>query len=488
VPWLEHSGTGPGLPQDDGELPQRDPISIKFDGTVRGVTLESGGALKCTGFLGRMIAYRNRVEVARADNQLIEPEDCGEDDVTFGIQGQLPAGTDLDSLVIQGVDPWTFEVFGECCGRARLNYTVHYVAAPALACRTVARGDLIATRGEEVDCRVTGSVSAVSGWLFAGKLDQDSVLVSSPSTEVTWKGPAVLSGVVSAIVSVGTDTITLLDTLRVKARSGAGWSWGDAKWKFREDAAKDGALKCSWTHFVQPSPTDIGLIINRRTSTCDNNLLAIIEPAPRQAPDSGFSADSVRTGPNAGLWYVTAVHYYMDRTSEMNPFIRPAGRADTLRKGPDLDACIHSGFNKKAPVVVNFYTYNTACRAFQLDTMFVKFWAHEGFGTKDPFDSNHANGHQARLQIGARDTLNDPYRIEGMVNTGYGSLRGSVVAGVLKAELRIFNLGDPNHQFVKDNYVLPSGSCGQAWVVDPAFGLYFKIDITQVANNVHVCF
>jgi hypothetical protein len=40
-------------------------------------------------------------------------------------------------------------------------------------------------------------------------------------------------------------------------------------------------------------------------------------------PRQRLLGDSVQGGPNDGLWYVVAANYYMDRTSEMNPFIRP---------------------------------------------------------------------------------------------------------------------------------------------------------------------
>jgi hypothetical protein len=86
VPWLQHSGQA----VDSGEIEQREPISIAFAGTVRAVTLSSTGALNCSGTLGRMVGFRHGVEVARADNVLIDPSDCGADDVTFGVQGQLP--------------------------------------------------------------------------------------------------------------------------------------------------------------------------------------------------------------------------------------------------------------------------------------------------------------------------------------------------------------------------------------------------------------
>jgi hypothetical protein len=98
--WLYHSG---GIHEPE----QREPIHITFPTTVRGITLVSTGALKCSGTLGRMRGFRDGVQVAQADNELIDPEDCPPDDVTYGVMGSLPPYVVIDSLVIDGVDPWT---------------------------------------------------------------------------------------------------------------------------------------------------------------------------------------------------------------------------------------------------------------------------------------------------------------------------------------------------------------------------------------------
>lgn len=133
VPWLQHSGQA----RDSGEIEQREPIHIAFSDTaVWAVTLTSTGALKCTGTHGRLVGFRNGVQVTQADNTLIEPRDCGEDDVTYGVQGQLPATVNIDSLVIEGVSPWTFAV-GTDSGRALLKYTIRYAVACHDTVRTI---------------------------------------------------------------------------------------------------------------------------------------------------------------------------------------------------------------------------------------------------------------------------------------------------------------------------------------------------------------
>ncbi|MGH7426937.1 MAG: hypothetical protein ACREJ4_00985 [Candidatus Methylomirabilaceae bacterium] len=207
-------------------------------------------------------------------------------------------------------------------------------------------------------------------------------------------------------------------------------------------------------------------------------------------PDSGFSADSVTAGPNVGLWYVVSAHYYMDRTSEMNPFIRPGGRPDTLTNNADIRACRHALGNIN-PVVVNFYTYNTVCRGFSLTPMYEGLWKHEGFGTHTPpTDPAVANGHEARRRIAARESLNDPYRmIESYVNSSYVDLRQIARDSVLRADVTIASGADGAHLFVKDNYVGSGNKCGEAWVFDSTAGQrqYKKVQVGALVNGTLRC-
>ncbi len=84
-----------------------------------------------------MVGFRDGVQVTQADNVLIDPSDCGDDDVTYEVQGQLPPDVAIDSLVVEGVDPWTFDVLGNCCGRALLKYTIQFSAACADTVHTI---------------------------------------------------------------------------------------------------------------------------------------------------------------------------------------------------------------------------------------------------------------------------------------------------------------------------------------------------------------
>ncbi len=472
------------------EPEQRAPICIAFGRTVHSITMittRNSSALKCSGAsLGRMIGYRNGAEVVNVTNVLADPGDCGEDDVTWGAQGQIPANAGIDSLVLEGPDPWTFDVQGSP-GRARLDYIITYNPTVSVGCEMV-------TRGQPVTCQILGVVDSVSGWRFVGPVIpyvNDSVRVSSTSTALTWSGVAVVSGTVSAVVTVAGTLDTVSGPLTVSDRTGTAWRWDDgSKWTFRQD----GSPVCAYAAFVVPGSTLLGM--NRRTSTCaigaDSALQRVsIEPSVRSpaAQDSGFTAASVAGGPNDGLWYVTAVHYYMDRTSEMNPFIRSAGPADTLTNNTDQRLCRQAlNLGNHDPVVVNFYTYNSACRAFSLTPLFDAIWAHEGFGTNNPLDPAVANGHEARRRIAARDQMNDPYRIaEPLVRASYSNLRADLTIAVDDADRNVNDGADSDHAFVNSNYLV-QGSCGKAWVFDSSLRRYNQIQLQiKRLNGTFVC-
>lgn len=98
--------------------------------------------------------------------------------------------------MIEGVDPWTFEVLGVCCGRARLNYTIQYHPTPRSI--TVQCTPNPVVRGENVTCSASpsqpGAAMTVSEWRF------ESVEVTAPiiesSNSPTWAGQAAVGGLV----------------------------------------------------------------------------------------------------------------------------------------------------------------------------------------------------------------------------------------------------------------------------------------------------
>jgi hypothetical protein len=173
----------------------------------------------------------------------------------------------------------------------------------------------------------------------------------------------------------------------------------------------------------------------------------------------------------------------------MNPFIRPGGRADTLRNSTDDRVCRRAlGLPSGVPVVVNFHTYNTVCRGFSLTGMFNGLLTHEAFGTRNPNDSTLANGHEARNRLGASNPINDPYRIiERYVAPTRAELRDMVGFDVWDADLRISAAGDPGHVYVFGNYV-QGNRCGEAWVRDTTNGQYQKIELKMSVQGTAKCF
>jgi len=270
-PWLQHSG---GI----YEPPQTAPIKIRFAGDVHGITMQSAGALKCSGSsIGAMVGYRNGVQVVQASNWLTNPSDCGADDVTFGVTGQFPLNVVIDSLVILGVDPWTFDVFGQQ-GRARLDYTVTFTPGPGISVSCLPSS---VERGAQVTVTCTASPPpgatsvTVSEWRF------ETPLLSSPITEqsssTTWTGPAATSGQVTVTGTLDGNPDNGQGSITVTARN---WTSKTVRYQVLEkDQA--GVLPT-----LPDTVGDLGKAAN----------IAGIFPLPGQATQ-------ITTGPQNGVWY-----------------------------------------------------------------------------------------------------------------------------------------------------------------------------------------
>lgn len=348
-------------------------------------------------------------------------------------------------------------------------------------------------RGQSGACRVTGGAT-VLGWQFTGilgarLLGQDSlVVVASATSDTVWSGVGVLLGVVSAFVQTGSTVDTLTAPWTVSPRTGPDWRWSEANWFFEQD----GPAICGYSDFTLPFSGEFPgrLAVNRRRSDCGDG--GSIEPNLRTAPDAGTNVAQVSSGPNEGLWYITASTFHLDRVTEMNPFIRPGGPIHLLPNGPDYSACKQAlGLQGNPPINVSFHQFNTVCKGFDLNPMYDGIWAHEGLGTQDPLDSATANGHEARRRIAARDLANDPNTlIEGFTSPiSPSTLRDLVRDSVLTVDARISAFAGDATGLVRDNYLDPAGGCGKAFVfrTSPNPPRYVFFTLTQSVAGATLC-
>lgn len=139
-------------------------------------------------------------------------------------------------------------------------------------------------------------------------------------------------------------------------------------------------------------------------------------------------------------------------------------------------------------MVANFWEYNEICRQFSLADFYAAIWSHEGFGTGSPVDPTTANGHEARRWIGARRPENDPNRqLERMVNPDSALLWALAVDSIDKIDDRLNEAADPDHIYVRDNYV-DKNRCGEIWAMDTTQNAYTKISLEQTWNGQSSCF
>lgn len=119
------------------------PITVTFDAPVTQVTISGQGAVWCLGDIGTLVGYdATGAEVEREPLTVIDPSDCGEDDVTFGGAATLTTTTPLQKVVILPPDPFQFQftldgtVFD---ANTTADYTLSFapVSGPDLIARTI---------------------------------------------------------------------------------------------------------------------------------------------------------------------------------------------------------------------------------------------------------------------------------------------------------------------------------------------------------------
>lgn len=363
------------------------------------------------------------------------------------------------------------------------DLVVRRSAPPALVCDTVVRGHIAA-------CEIARTVDEVVGWEFRGPLplplagQPDTFSVGEPSPATSWSGTAVLSGTVAATVVMngGADTTVFSGDLVVLDRPEGEWRWGEEDWSW-QDSTPAASSQCTYSPFYAPidtsAPAAGRLSVNRPTDTCVPTHFGSIYPNP-PAADSGYLQESVVSGPNDGLHYVTSASFYMDRMAEMNPFLSPTSPTrDTLTDNSDVRDCEKWGnYPKNQPVVTNWWEFNEKCKKnFSLDPFFAGLWAHEGLGDQSLRGTSSANGHEARRRFAANKIENDPEQIvERIVNVDTLTLRLSIWEALRPADQRIMGAADSAHQFVKDNYT-SGNKCGEVAVLDTLQQSYFDLQV-----------
>ncbi len=132
---------------------QFEPVTITFSAPAATVTIVGDGAISCTGTYGTLIGYdANDVERSRADMALIDPADCGEDDITFGARATVSSPWGIARVEILPMTPMTFDV----SGRQGYATAYYFITAQELMIAPVAECTPSAPlRGQPIECSVS---------------------------------------------------------------------------------------------------------------------------------------------------------------------------------------------------------------------------------------------------------------------------------------------------------------------------------------------
>lgn len=308
--------------------------------------------------------------------------------------------------------------------------------APRMTCTTV-------TREQIATCTIGGSGESVVGlgWAFTG----GGHTIPGPDMASTWEGPAVLSGTVTA-ASFEDPGQTLGAALTVRPRT---WRWGIAQWNYTQGTA----YPCD-TRVISPGVA-MGWNIPIGDATCNGTYHLRVQPDPRRS-GAGSVVGRLGFGPNNGLMYIDTVTFRMDRNSNMNAQMGPAGQTLPL-SGIQASLC--------GPAA-NWRAFNL-CQGVNVTAIVNGVWNHEGFG------SNGNNGHESTARHAASQLANDPYDgAEPFVGAPGESdviFRNRMTAEVVRRGEAIVNYSSDASGNVTGNWT------GQMWVWDWALGRYVVI-------------
>ena len=283
-------------------------------GPVVSVTVRGQGAIKCTGTYGTIIGYdANGVELGRQDLSLIDPSDCSPpdnpDDVTYGAQGTLTVTTGIIAkFEITPMSPLEFPVFDQT-GHASATYTIGLGAAAVLSftCST----NVVRTR--PVACTaMTGDGSAFTpkrlrSTATNGTVIVDSTLTSSPTTQLTWPGLAIVSTNVELTATVGGKDTVVTGSFSVISRIGQLAGWMDEDFPDTGFAATPPAT--TWSKATPPFTTKYpGFVFSGDSIIAPEGALGqtiFMYPTP-----PAFGAP--KTGPNAGVIFFISIPWQAD--------------------------------------------------------------------------------------------------------------------------------------------------------------------------------
>lgn len=278
----------PRLRQSARDPVQLAPISITFSRPVYGITVSGVGAISCNGTYGTIIAFDAAdSELLRVAMQMIDPSDCGVDDITFGATGSTPPATSITRIVIDPPTPFSFPVFPDLTGLMTALYTVTFHDKAIKPELRVACAPTSVLRGDPVTCEatVTGGVPftvierRAKGKGF--KVSESTPVPVPGGQSFIWDGDAVAATEVMFAVTFSDDGQVRNKTAK------ATFSIDPRSWRPLQ-------LQQAPTHSIDLGP---GM-----TDYPSNGRLGVFEYAHPVIGGAG-TFTQVGTGPNRGLYF-----------------------------------------------------------------------------------------------------------------------------------------------------------------------------------------
>lgn len=195
-----------------------------------------------------------------------------------------------------------------------------------------------------------------------------------------------VSGKITVTVRIGSSTQSAEATVEVRNR---GWTWANRA----ESVYRDGTGTICYNYtptFGRPNGANLEI----GWTQCDVGH-AFVQPDSHAPTGDGFAVETVASGPNQGLHFVSSASLHMLRESTYNPGLWPNAPAVQLSDTPPWTQATECGAS------ANWYQFSL-CKHADADGFIAGVKAHEGWG------STGHNGHFSAAYDAVTDPANDP--------------------------------------------------------------------------------
>jgi hypothetical protein len=333
------------------------PITFRFSGPVRTVTLRGEGAIQCSGSYGTLTGYDAEGRpIGQTDLTLIDPEDCSPpeqpDELTYGAQATLETTSVMKYAILSPMSPLVFTVLGICCAYAGQTYVIEVGSGNGIGIR------IVKAQGPNPGRSFTFARAERTITL------QAAVNPGEPAPDVMWE-----------VLDAPNDRVNSMPPAQVSPPTGASASFtlpkhDRGRWPTDHPGDDDRkplkyAVTAIWKkggETYRSDPVTIGqdLIDTIREEYYEFGLTALGRHIPTR--DEFFPSPRVSIGPNNGDYsYAVLEPTFMAKLADLHAVWNGRWQLNTIYRNPNHNLNGHiPSTNKSKPSLVTWHMWGCA--------------------------------------------------------------------------------------------------------------------------------